>query len=366
MALSSVNRGYTLAGLVAVTACVPSRPAPAVPADGPVATAGSARGEIPDAGSITWRMQAGSGVAQALIATDSILVVATAAREIVLLNAATGERYWKEGFGGAFAGPPTYADGQVFIATRARDGAVYALDPVRGRRRWDRHVGDVRTGVTVAVGTALIGTAAGDLIALNGTDGSVRWRARLSGPIVSGPIVREGRVYAATQRDTLYRVTLANGTIEARAPLPGTPSAPPALQGDMLIMPLHTREIVALALPAMSARWRAPVDDVPLARPVVDGSDVVVATRAASLWRIAARDGTATRIAMLGGAASAAFTGAGGRYVLGRLDGTLICVDSRGAELWRHDLGTSIVAAPTALDGVLFVPLLDGYVVRIE
>ncbi len=359
----TVNSVITLAALGA--GCfVPPRAAP-VPAVGvQIIAAGTIRGEVPAEGRLTWRRQAGRGVAHPLIIADQVLVVATTTRSIVTMNATTGNRYWERRLGGAIAGPPAFDRGRIYVTTRARDGSIVALDPLRGRRLWSRRVGDPRTGPVMAGRLILVGTA-GELVAVDDSAGVVRWRARLSGPVVTEPLLLGDDAFVATQTDTLYRVSLKDGSVTARVGLAATPSASAALAGDLLLLPLHSREIAAYTLPALEPRWRVTLDDVSLTRPIVDGAVAVVATRAASLWRIDGH-GAPTRLAALGGTMSAALTGGAGRYVLGRLDGSLVCYDRTGRELWRHELGTSILAPGTTRDGVLFVPLFNGDVARID
>jgi outer membrane protein assembly factor BamB len=326
---------------------------------------GTAQGNMPDSGTIVWQRPAGRGVTHAVMAAGNVIIAATSARSVMALGAETGARYWERKVNGSIAGPPISDGHRIYVSTRARDGSVYAIDPVRGRRIWSRRVGDVRTGAVHADRLVLAGTARGELVALDDSGGSILWRTQLTGAVAAAPVARNTHVFVATETDTLYRISLRDGAIEARIAIPGTPSAPAAVQEDLLVLALHSREVVAYTLPDLRERWHFTVDDVPLARPVWDGNAVMVATRNASIWRIEP-DGAARRVTSPGGAITTSFMGANGRFVLGRLDGWLICIERDGRELWRVELGSSIVAPGTVLDGALFVGLLDGNVIRIR
>jgi outer membrane protein assembly factor BamB len=361
-----VNSPLLLTALVIGAGCLgAARPAPLPPGRVQFVEAGTAQGDIPGSGTIVWQNPAGRGVTLPVLATGPVVIAATSARSVTALGAEAGARYWERKVGGSIAGPPTSDGHRIYVGTRARDGSVYAIDPVSGRRIWSRRVGDVRGGVVFADRLVLAGTARGELVALDDSAGVIRWRTQLAGAVATTPVVRGTHAFVATETDTLYRVSLRGGTIELRVAIRATPSAPPAVQNDVLVLALHSREVAAYALPDLRERWRVTVDDVPLARPVWDDDAVVVATRTASIWRIEPETAP-RRIANPGGAITTTFMGAGGRIVLGRLDGTLICFERDGREIWRVDLGSSIVAPATVLDGALFVGLLDGNVVRIR
>ena len=320
---------------------------------------------MPASGTIVWQRPAGRGVTHAVMATGNVVIAATSARSVTAIGAEAGALYWERRVGGSIAGPPT-SDGQrIYVSTRARDGSVYAIDPVSGHRIWSRRVGDVRTAAVHVAHLVLAGTARGELVALDDSTGDIRWRTQLMGAVATAPAAHGMHAFVATETDTLYRISLRDGVIEARVPIGATPSAPPAVQDDLLVLALHSREVAAYSLPSLRERWRVTLDDVPLARPVWDGDAVMVSTRTASIWRIE-NGANARRVAHPGGTTTTSFMGADGRFVLGRLDGSLICFERDGRELWRVQLGSSIVAAATVLDGALFVGLLDGNVVRIR
>jgi hypothetical protein len=170
----------------------------------------------------------------------------------------------------------------------------------------------------------------------------------------------------ATARDTLYAIDPASGAIRHRLALDGAPSAAAVVRDDLLVVPLASRRVVGIRLtPEPAVAWSADVPEPVDATPVRIGDDFFVLDRAADVWRISAT-GTILRIADLDGAASGSFTAVGNRIVVGRLDGRLDVLNTEGDVVASLDLDDSIIAPVAAIDGVMWVPLLRGDIVRIE
>jgi len=80
-------------------------------------------------------------------------------------------------------------------------GAVHAMDPKTGERKWEFKMADVtESGIlTTASDVLFIGGREGNFFALNARNGSLLWKAALGGNIASGPISYSvnGRQYIA-------------------------------------------------------------------------------------------------------------------------------------------------------------------------
>jgi outer membrane protein assembly factor BamB len=110
-------------------------------------------------------------------------------------------RQWDASVGGA--GPYEFSpatDGQAIYAA-GRDGKLVKLDIASGRELWRIEAGQVLSaGVGVGEGLVLVGTPKGELLAYKAADGSVAWKARLSGEILVPPVAASG-VAAARSND---------------------------------------------------------------------------------------------------------------------------------------------------------------------
>jgi len=68
-----------------------------------------------------------------------------------------------------------------------------------------------------------IGTETGDLLAVNLANGQIVWGNWLGSPLVSSPVVSDGSVYVATQRNTaILNINATTGSIVCSAPSANT------------------------------------------------------------------------------------------------------------------------------------------------
>jgi outer membrane protein assembly factor BamB len=131
--------------------------------------------------------------------------------DLVAVDAATGAERWRiERPGDApWTSAARLQDGRLLVAFA--DGRVTSLDPATGEELWSWSVPDGRRiRLTALVGdTALVVRthhAGGDravLVALDATDGSVRWRRLLDRGIDQSVAAGDGRVYADLGRRLL-------------------------------------------------------------------------------------------------------------------------------------------------------------------
>ena len=106
---------------------------------------------------------------------------------------------------------PALASSRVFAASA--DGNIFALQADNGREIWEQKVksfysdGEVRNafsknldvitgGVGIGADIVVVGTSAGELVALNQSDGSLAWRTRTSSEVLAPPQVSGDLVVA--------------------------------------------------------------------------------------------------------------------------------------------------------------------------
>lgn len=188
-------------------------------------------------------------------------------------------------------GPPNHASGHVAVGERLAvawrasagsgsgyrqrittgpvisGGTVYAVDAwgavsahglADGRRRWsadttpeDESSVALGGGAAVADGTVYVASGAAELLALDPTNGSIRWRVRLASPPRGAPTVAGGRIFVATTENHLIALSAEDGRrlwthrAGALATIPlGLPA--PAVEGEAVVGGFGTGELVAL------------------------------------------------------------------------------------------------------------------------
>jgi outer membrane protein assembly factor BamB len=113
--------------------------------------------------------------------------------------------------GGRLSSPIAPAAGMLFYIRRspintwteaAGHGAIVALDPATGQRKWTFPMHDISTSgiLTTASDVLFTGNREGTFHVMDARTGTVLWKLTLGGPIVQGPITYEvgGKQYVAT------------------------------------------------------------------------------------------------------------------------------------------------------------------------
>lgn len=164
---------------------------------------------------------------------------------------------------------PVVADGRIY--TLDANARVTAVGP-DGTTLWTRDVRPSRDndgdatggGLSYADGTLYVSVGFGELTALDGADGSVRWSQQLDATGSGRPTVAGGLVYLVAGDDTAWAVRTDNGRIAWQ--VTGSPSisnilgAPaPAIGNTYAFFAFGSGEIVAAFKRGGLRRWSASV-----------------------------------------------------------------------------------------------------------
>jgi outer membrane protein assembly factor BamB len=190
------------------------------------------------------------------------------------------------------------------------------------------------------------------------------WRTRLSGGVLAPPILAGANLLVATAADSLFAVDAATGAIQSRAALPAAPSAPGVLHADTLVLPLQNGMVASINAATLQPVRTFQLTEPVLAAPVELGNSLFVLNRGGELWRLGSAQ--PERVAALGGAARNALSMLDGRLLVGLLDGRLIALDPTGAQVWEYRATRSVSAPVTGVGAALFVPLLNGEVLKLQ
>lgn len=320
---------------------------------------------IPDSLDIAWDIDAGSGMRASLLVADSAVFVATTNRQLLAFGTRNGKKYWDQRMEGEMPGDIARSGRSLFMATSEWNGRVHARDMERGRAVWRHNVGPTTHGPLVEGGIVYIGTDHGEVYALRSESGEQLWKARVSGSVASVPLSDGDAIIVGTTTDTLYRIARSNGAVVVRAKIEGTVSAAPALQNGTLILPTFSGFVVGVRARDLQTQWHVDTGAPVLAAPIAASNGVVHAlNRNAEIWRI--ENGHGARVAALGGGSVASFTLARDRYIVGKLDGTLVTTDLSGRVVAQHKFNDSIVAPVVVAGGALYVPFRHGRIVKMR
>lgn len=161
-------------------------------------------------------------------ASNGRVVIGALNGDVLMLDAATGEKLWQENVNGELLAPPLMQSGLVTL--RTTDGRLVALDARTGEQRWDT-IRDVPTLVIrgharpTSDGQRLFaGFDNGKVAALNMDDGSMVWEATIATPVgasalesivdVDGDLVQFGKeIYATSYNGHAAALAVESGEI---------------------------------------------------------------------------------------------------------------------------------------------------------
>jgi outer membrane protein assembly factor BamB len=157
--------------------------------------------------------------------------------------------------------------GIVLAGRRAREH-IYALDAATGRLRWDRSL--AFTGREPTYNESAIPTYAGGtlfegsplapiVVALDAATGRLRWTLRVSGPVRSAFVVRDGILYFGDQGGKLWAVDVRSGRVvgNVQTDLAFNVGSPIALN-DSLVIGSQQGPVLAVPLRDIRASRRVP------------------------------------------------------------------------------------------------------------
>lgn len=200
--------------------------------------------------------------------------------------------------------PPLYAQGIVYVATRA--GHLFALDGETLDPLWDKpfqaDAGLVSTPV-LAGDTVLIGGIDRQLYAVDAGSGQENWSFKADNWFWTRPLVEGAVVYAGSLDGKVYALDLASGQLVWEEPFPAQAPirAAPVLIAGVLVVADRDGNLYGLDPASGSLKWDLPIplgDDV-LGHPIPLADHVLISTQGGLLFRIDPA-GAAERITVRG------------------------------------------------------------------
>ena len=291
---------------------------------------------------------------------------------------------------------PAIDAGRIFAASR--DGTVVALDPAKGSKIWSidlRNIhagqktggffsfgkgdeGAISGGVGVGNQLVLVGTSAGQVVALNQSDGSLAWISAVSSEVLAPPQINDdiavaqsidGKVFGFDPMDGTQRWTYA--TSVPSLTLRGTST--PILMPDIVISAFANGRVVLLSSEQGLPHWEQKVavsqGQSELEKLVdIDGAMVVQGNRlfvASYQGRLISLDISQGGINWQHQASS--FAGLGGGFdqvYLAAENSVIIAYDmDTSKEIWRIDALTyRDVTSPVTIGNYIVVGDVEGYI----
>jgi outer membrane protein assembly factor BamB len=142
------------------------------------------------------------------LAADKQIYAPNADKFLYALDS-SGNQIWEFPTQAALWAPPAWDGKYLYLA--AMDHIVYKLDPVTGKQVWaseDLGGAMIATPAIGPDGTLYVGTFNSELVALNGQDGKVLWKAPAAGWVWASPVLVGDTLYYGDLSGTMHALGL--------------------------------------------------------------------------------------------------------------------------------------------------------------
>jgi outer membrane protein assembly factor BamB len=239
---------------------------------------GSTRGALwaldADDGRKLYRFDAGAAIeAKPAVDAERDEVYAVSVRgTVIALRGEAGTERWRTELEASVSAPAVLSPDAAYVVTdedtvfalSRTDGSVlfrYKREPVEG------FAVAGHAGITLSGSTLVTAFGDGVVVALDASDGRVRWELDTAADLEEGdprrrftdvdttPAIQDGVVYIASFNSGLYAVNLADGELRHHDP------SVPAITGitatpDALLLSSALRGVICLDLPGLTPRWQ--------------------------------------------------------------------------------------------------------------
>ena len=160
-----------------------------------------------------WEIHSDANVISTPLYHNGLVIFGNSTGKIEGLSEKTGKSQWTfETGGGVFSSPAAFEELVIF---GSGDGNIYALDSKTGKGVWKAATeASVLGSPLVEKGIVYIGGSDGHFRSLDARTGKEKWNFEgLEGPVVSTPIIYDGKVIFGAWDKNLYALNLADGSL---------------------------------------------------------------------------------------------------------------------------------------------------------
>lgn len=238
-----------------------------------------------DTGERLWSAEPGGIVSAPIIASESVIYVATrklaadgseAGASLLALDKTTGLTAWVKDYPRAFASPLAVGGGRLYVGST--DGAFYALDAGNGSAVWKVTTQDVVRGAPLVTANIIaFGSDDGALRVVTADSGKLLWKLQTGGKITGQPASDERSFYVGSGDGFVYAVEQATGKLRWRARTGAAIEAPPVIVGDRVLVCSFDNFVYALARASGDRLWKRRLENRITAAPIVEGDAAMIA-----------------------------------------------------------------------------------------
>ena len=162
-------------------------------------------------GQLKWTFETQNGLWAAPLPTEEVVYVPSMDHNLYAVDAATGKQLWSVELNGALAGTPVLAGETLYIGTLS--DTLYALNAGTGRELWTvKASGWVWASPRIDGDTLYFADLNGTVYSVAKDSGRINWQSEIDGAIRGTPLLIDGKVVVATDKQgTIYALNAADG-----------------------------------------------------------------------------------------------------------------------------------------------------------
>jgi outer membrane protein assembly factor BamB len=247
----------------------------------------------PAASRLKWFYTTTYGPSALAVASDTVYL--TDGEGMYALTAAAGELKWyKSTIAGASNSIPQIV-GNVMYYCQSNSETLLAINTANGAQVWSAPIGyDSGSTPLVDAGVVYAHASDGFLYALNGADGSLRWKTQVGdklGANLSSPVSSASFIYVGSSDGHVYALTKASGAVAWKLQTGGEIASSPAFANGVVYIGSADQTIYALDATTSAPRWTAKAGYKVAASPIVVNGVVYVGSGDGYLYALNAATG---------------------------------------------------------------------------
>jgi outer membrane protein assembly factor BamB len=303
---------------------------------------------------------AGIGNGSPLV-VDTFVVVGNLRGELFGLNANTGKRIGWYDLGDAIQGSPIVDGNEAIVALSNTKESLVAFDLTGGKPRWRANCGDIEVSPLLHKKRIYFGTTDGRFQCVSQSNGETIWKFELPENtkrkgIRSSPATDGSSVVFGAEDGHVYALDIETGALRWRVRISAPLVAGTAiLEGCAYIGDLEGN-VHAIRISDGANVWSAQTGAAIYAGAAATPEVIVVGATNGTLFGFDPKSGMMVWECNLGGVVNAAAVISGSTVYVGTLKKELFAIDLKnGAILWQQSVPGRIKTAPVAVHGRLYV-----------
>ncbi|MEZ6046659.1 MAG: PQQ-binding-like beta-propeller repeat protein [Planctomycetaceae bacterium] len=328
---------------------------------------GVAGSSLPDELEELWKIEVPDGVVATVAIVGDYVYLPALNGTLSCLNLSDGSEVWSyrsiesedpDEFAPGFRAAPRVTESMVYIGDE--EGHLHAIDRKTGKSVWKKTTNDEISGcVALYQDKLIVGSYDSSLYCLESSTGDEVWNFQTGDRINCSPSISENFTFVAGCDHHLRVIDIEAGKEKTDIPLGTYLIASPALWGDQLYVGTQNGDVVSVNWRTSEITWRyaAPSKKMPIhASAAVTESHVFVGGHDKLLHAIDRKSGEGLWTFPTRAGIESSPVVVGDRVFFGSRDRNLYGVSiETGKEVFKANLGKSIVAGPAVGEGCLVI-----------